>query len=689
MLTPTTAVRYNVPLELTIVSASARRHSSTARPHDPGFPGRWIAFLLAALVLSAPAWAQDDSDCLACHGEPDLFEGLENAAALVLTEAAHANSMHGSAGLGCVDCHQDLVGFDGVHDEELQPAACSGCHGDVQEDFDASVHGYAHQRGNPRAPGCASCHGAHDILPSSDPLSRTHGVRLFTLCVNCHGDAALTGDPFVKRIQNSAGYDKSVHSRVDPTGKVAASCVDCHGVHRLRGAADPESGINRARVATTCGGCHQDILGEYSRSIHGLALDAGISDAPTCTDCHGEHLIQATNDSGGITTAQLAAETCADCHNDPRLIAKYSLDGVVVDSYNDSYHGWATLRNSERAANCVSCHTAHAVLPKKHPESTVHPARVVGTCQTCHPRADASFAASYTHLSASLTGNPINRAIRNIYRVMIALVIGGMAVHNLIIVAYFARRRRRAIEDSGWVQRFTGGEIVQHLVLAISFILLVITGFALRFPEAWWVGYLGAVGMTEPVRANLHRVCAVVLVVVSIYHVYYLAFTRRGRAAFRDMLPARSDLKDIGDNMRYHTGRTGRHPRFGRFDYTEKAEYWALIWGTGLMAVTGVVLWFPELAVKVLPSWVVPASQTIHYYEAWLATLAILVWHFFFVIFHPDAYPLSWTMVTGKMSEETVQTHHPQWYDAHAAAGMKAVEANREAVPSKTDTTDV
>jgi cytochrome b subunit of formate dehydrogenase len=129
------------------------------------------------------------------------------------------------------------------------------------------------------------------------------------------------------------------------------------------------------------------------------------------------------------------------------------------------------------------------------------------------------------------------------------------------------------------------------------------------------------------------------------------------------MLPAWKDLTDFVGTVRYYTWRSDKHVKYGRYDYTQKAEYWALVWGTILMALTGFILWFPRQAVQLLPVWAIPAAQTIHYYEAWLATLAILVWHFFFVIFHPDVYPMSWTWMTGKMTEDTVKHHHGEWYD--------------------------
>jgi cytochrome b subunit of formate dehydrogenase len=132
-------------------------------------------------------------------------------------------------------------------------------------------------------------------------------------------------------------------------------------------------------------------------------------------------------------------------------------------------------------------------------------------------------------------------------------------------------------------------------------------------------------------------------------------------------MPQWRDFTDFVGNIRFHTRFTDKKVKFGRFDYTQKTEYWALVWGTIIMAATGFVLWFPAMAVKILPSMAITASQTIHYYEAWLAMLAVVVWHFFFVFLHPDAYPMSWTWLTGKMSMEAVRKHHERWYEEEIA----------------------
>ena len=644
--------------------------------------------VLAGLLLWGPATAlgQEEASCSMCHSSAAMFEGLPNPERFVVTRE-DLGGVHGRLGMSCVSCHQDLEGVELPHPAELAAAACGSCHTGVDSIYESSIHGYALARGNQRAPGCASCHGSHNILPSSDPRSPTHKVRLPATCASCHGTAGLLTDQLVKLPQSFTDYAQSVHGQGAERGiATAASCSDCHGVHNLKGSLDPNSTINPLNVATTCGQCHPDIQLEYEKSIHGRALQTGVRDSPTCTGCHGEHLILSPRNPDAKTyAAHLATETCGQCHNDAVIIAKYNLQGDVVGTYLDSYHGWAAQRAGElNVATCVSCHTAHSVLPAADSASTVNPANVIATCAQCHPDASQRFAASYTHEATSLMANPINRTIRTIYVVLIAAIIGVMVVHNLVIMNYFMIERRRENQISRWVMRFDRSQIIQHLLLTVAFVMLVITGFALRFPDAWWVGWLTDLGMTEPVRADLHRVFAVILVITAAYHMYYVFLTRRGREEFKSIVPRWRDMKDLLANLRYYTWNSDKETKFGRYDYSQKAEYWALIWGTILMIITGFILWFPQWTVKLLPSWIISAAQTVHYYEAWLATLAVLVWHFFFVIFHPEEYPMSWTWLTGRMSEESVKRHHARWFeeeieDSAGGAGAAGVQPTAKA----------
>jgi cytochrome b subunit of formate dehydrogenase len=118
-------------------------------------------------------------------------------------------------------------------------------------------------------------------------------------------------------------------------------------------------------------------------------------------------------------------------------------------------------------------------------------------------------------------------------------------------------------------------------------------------------------------------------------------------------------------------------PRFGRFSYIEKMEYWAVVWGTIIMGTTGIMIWFKMDVTRFLPRWCVDAATTIHFYEALLACLAILVWHFYSVIFDPDIYPYSRAAVTGKVPLELYGDEHPL---------DPAVQQDQKGAPKKADT---
>jgi cytochrome b subunit of formate dehydrogenase len=169
------------------------------------------------------------------------------------------------------------------------------------------------------------------------------------------------------------------------------------------------------------------------------------------------------------------------------------------------------------------------------------------------------------------------------------------------------------------------------------------------------------------------------MVAVSMYHVGYL-FTRRGRGWIRDMAPDVRDIRDVIGNGLYLVGVRKSPPAFERFSYIEKAEYWALVWGTVVMTVTGVALWFENQVLQVVNKWVLDLATIIHYYEAWLAFLAIVVWHLYQNIVNPDVYPMNWTWLTGRISEEQMQHEHgAEWARLEAEERAAREAAEREA----------
>jgi cytochrome b subunit of formate dehydrogenase len=295
--------------------------------------------------------------------------------------------------------------------------------------------------------------------------------------------------------------------------------------------------------------------------------------------------------------------------------------------------------------------------------SSVNSAHIVETCSECHENASEQFAKIDVHPVDMHSRNPIAYIFKNIYLWMIVIVIGGMFLHNLVILFYFIRKKRKEEKQGRMVQRFRPWEVYQHVLMAGSFTILAITGFALKFPDAGWVQLLHSIGMTEFIRSTIHRIAAVTMGVISVIQLFYLLFSKNGRRDLKALVPTIDDLKNLLQNMKFHLNLTDEPAKQGRFDYAEKAEYLALIWGVAVMGATGLVLWFPEFFIHFLPAWLFETSEVIHYYEAWLATLAILVWHWFFVIYHPEIYPINLTFMDGKTTEQNLKHHHPLEYE--------------------------
>jgi formate dehydrogenase gamma subunit len=623
----------------------------------------WIILILI-VCANSPSFAQDNPTCLSCHSEADLagVDAHGHELSMTVLQTSLDSSVH--KGMACIDCHKDLAGVsDFPHKETLEKVQCGICHSDVNDIFITSAHGTASVN-NPNAPTCASCHGKHNILSHDNPLAMTSVKNLPVTCSSCHSKLAIKTDPDIRIADSYDRYMRGIHAEGISKGiGSAASCNDCHGMHDLRKASDPKSLVNKMNIPATCSKCHNDIYIQYSRGIHGKALAAGILDAPNCTDCHGEHEILAINDPHSpVNASNIADYVCSKCHNDPRIVEKYGLAKGRFSSYQDSYHGLAVKGGSLKAATCISCHTAHEILPSSNPASSINRENITTTCQKCHPQATLAFATSYSHNTAQAEFNKLDTWVRNIYIIAIILIIGGMLVHNTIIVGRFILEKHRDNKSQPTVQRFTKGMVFQHLVLTFAFITLVITGFTLKYPNEWWSRSLNSLGIQEGVRGVLHRIAAVFLIYISIHHALFLFFSKRGKAEFKALLPNMSDFTNFIQNMKFFLGRSKELPKFDQYDYTEKAEYWALVWGTIVMALTGFVLWFPTFFTSFLPAWTVKIAETIHLYEAWLATLAIAVFHFFFVIFHPEQYPMSLTWLTGKMTIESCKHHHPLWY---------------------------
>lgn len=636
----------------------------------------WISVSAAAGVQAAPSTPA----CLECHGVEGRRPAGTAPDGVSLFLGDWERSVH--TGLECADCHAGIASLP--HDTPTPAARCDACHEAESTAYASSTHGLRAAEGDAQAPRCAMCHDPHAVLSSTDPQSPLHRSRVAQVCTNCHADNGRVSPAPTAVPHPATSYLRGAHARAVGQGNLAAAtCGDCHDSHAVLRAQDPSSPIFRRNIPHTCGACHAVEFEAFAASVHGQAVERGSSGSPVCNTCHGEHAVVRLGEVGA--TAVVASETCESCHSNPALVRRFDLPASAVTSYEDSYHGRAARGGLAQAAGCTSCHGVHRILAQSDSASSIHPANLVQTCRACHPAATESFATSYAHTprrDATVEGRGVN-IVRGVYVWLIAVVIGGMLLHNAVVAAHDIRARWRRHRLRATHVRFLRGEVRQHGVLLVSFSLLAISGFALRYPEMSWARALSDLGLDEEARRLVHRVSAVAMLVVSLYHAVYL-FTRRGREQLGHMRPQIRDFGDLRDNMLFNLGRRLRRPDFTRFRYIEKAEYWALVWGTVIMALTGFMLWFPERLTGA--SWHVRVAEAVHFYEAWLAFLAILVWHLFYVLLRPGITG-SFTALTGRMDPEELAHEHPAEFARHY--GTTRPGDNLEAADGATAGNDV
>jgi cytochrome b subunit of formate dehydrogenase/nitrate reductase cytochrome c-type subunit len=608
-------------------------------------------------------------NCLTCHKNAALQHAFH-------PQMVKAIGTNGSPDISCKDCH-------GTHNvaplaSEASPfyvtrltTSCGSCHPDVMSNFESSAHGRALASHLAGAPTCLTCHKNDIVQGAANKDSVTVKITQVTMCLSCHLD-----DPQVRaRMSPTAGfiltYDKSVHGaalmRGDPR---AANCVDCHGSHQMSKGGNPESRVNKAHIPETCSTCHPKVYAVYKQSIHGVAAASGNRDAPVCTDCHGEHNILPPSDPNSpVAATNVSVKVCSPCHSSVKFSEKYGLQSNRFRTFSDSFHGLAIRSGDVEVANCASCHGYHNIKPSSDPTSSTNKANLAVTCGGCHPGANERFAIGKVHVDVRTEEEPALYWLSTAYIILIVLVVGGMFAHNLLDFITKSTHKikvRKGLlmeepQGHGLYLRMTLSERIQHGSLMASFVVLVITGFMLHYPDAWWVvAFRSLSDNVFQLRGLIHRVAGVVMVMASLYHVYYVLFTGRGKQLVRDLLPRPQDVREAYGMLKFNMGLTEIKPKLGRFSYVEKAEYWALIWGTIVMAATGVILWFDNTFLGLLTKLGWDIARYIHFYEAWLATLSIIVWHFYFVLLNPDIYPMNTAWITGTLSESEMRDEHPR-----------------------------
>jgi cytochrome b subunit of formate dehydrogenase len=589
-----------------------------------------VAILIICAAASvASAQQLKKEDCLACHDTVDAkkFEA----------------SVHGS--LECTNCHADIAA-PGPHEPAPKAVDCAQCHADAVTDYNKSIHASGRARGDKAAATCISCHGKHDILPKSDPNSRTNRFKIPQTCASCHANAQITKNHPVPPPEMINKYFEGVHGQGTLVKglNVSAVCSDCHGAHAVLPKNNPESTIAHANVPSTCRKCHEGIYRDFEQSSHGQQWLKKNPNGPVCTTCHATHGIASTATDSfrqGIATG------CMHCHE------------KEAPTYRDSFHGQATQLGWMRAAKCSDCHTAHFNLPRSDPRSSVAPANLAKTCGKCHANSTPKFLQYDPH------SDPHNPAIAQTYYVyhfmkwLLIFTFGFFGVHTLLwlqrsIVAMIRKEMPRHPDEGPWVLRFRKSDRYTHIAVVVSFLILAATGLPLMYAHMPWghtlARTLGGVGISR----ILHRLFAVVTFGYAFYHLALIirsVVRSKNLSIFwgpQSLMPRVRDITDVFHMLRWFLY-LGPPPKFDRWTYWEKFDYFAVFWGVPVIGLSGLALAIPQLVTKVFPGWILNVATIVHGEEALLAIGFIFTFHFFHNHLRPENFPLDTVMFTGKL----------------------------------------
>ncbi|MDH3628366.1 MAG: cytochrome C, partial [Acidobacteriota bacterium] len=467
-------------------------------------------------------------------------------------------------------------------------------------------------------------------------------------------------------------YMGSVHARaLLVKGLVSApSCSDCHGAHDIWPRSDDRSSFARSNVPATCGTCHQYILETWrEESAHGIAW-AGGEKSPVCTTCHQSHDVVPPN----IGDARLKMpEDCGTCHE-----GRYT-------SYNHNFHGEATNLGMLAAATCSDCHTPHSNLAAEDPRSSVHPDKLGETCGACHERVSGNFLAFEVHSEPSNFDGSTHPAVNWTWFLMTTLLISVFVLFGIHDVLWFQRsivalirgdiaRVKNTPNEGVWVRRFRPVHMWLHVVVIVTFLVLAATGLPLKFhqsPWAQWVATLfGGVEMTR----LLHRLAAILTFGYAIFHLTHVirrVYVRKERTilwGWRSLVPQLRDLTEMFQHIRWFLY-MGPQPKFGRWTYWEKFDYFAVFWGVLIIGFSGLMLWFPWFFALFLPGWILNVAFIVHSDEALLATGFIFVFHFFHTHLRPGSFPLDPVMFIGAVPIERFKEERPAEHDQLVADG--------------------
>lgn len=532
---------------------------------------------------------------------------------------------------------------------------------------------------------CLACHNGTDA-PAVDVQAFGSSVHAGNAsCADCHPGYAM--GPHDGELPKLSPADQAV---VDRLSKARWAGAAARGEKKAE-----ETRVSAPRAYLACASCHEMQNGEamagWQASVHSrwLREDAKVA-GPTCGSCHGPiHAVKklAAYDPRAAARQKVPDDRraistrCESCHGNEEFAKAAGVNPEAALTYHDSIHGRLARVGNEYAPVCTSCHAAskerggtHAIVSKTDPASTVSAAQRKDTCGRCHDGTTDSFAALIAHKPIQeIGGHVVPHVIHVAFSWLTTLTLLFFAFHVLVDFVYELRQRLARKEHgvgadaARSVVRFDLHQRAQHWLMLSGVILLGITGWPLRgagdldaagYSRAFLKLFGGAEG-----AATWHRVGAALIITSAVYHLFYLTFLASKKRLPLSMLPLPKDALDMKDNILFMLGVKKERPKFDRYMYLEKFDYWAVFWGIVMMVGTGFIFWFPAWFASWAPSWLITAALIIHGEEATLAILFLFVVHFYNVHLKPSIFPMNWAWLNGRISVESLKHEHPLEYE--------------------------
>jgi len=646
-----------------------------------------------------------NADCLRCHRD-ETITASSDGRSLYVDQGEFGRSIHGRELVSCAQCHRGVEPSQERSCSTITgPAECALCHEPEVGDYGRGRHGRLHMTGDPNAPYCTDCHGRHNIMEhqvaedASGMLqtlvreSPTFSRNVPTLCARCHREGAQAAIRYFGTEEKIVEhYTMSIHGKglIESGLTVTATCTDCHSAHKELPRDDPESTVNPENIAATCGRCHDGIYERYQRSVHSREGNPGYEERrmrgmpklPHCNDCHSAHTVVRTD----VPAFKLGIMTqCGQCHEE------------VTETYFQTYHGQASALGDTTRAKCYDCHGAHDILPPDDSRSRLSRENIVATCAECHPGSHRRFAGYLTH--ATHHDPDKYPVLFYAFWGMTTLLVGTFGFFGLHTLAWLPRswKLRKELQAGHSPEDPTAKQYVRfsplqrslHLTVILSFFGLALTGMMLKFSYTAWAQKLFVLLGGMDGAGWIHRICAVATFGYFIVHLWNMSrrFLRSKQKFVTfffgpdTILPRPQDLRELIDTLKWFAG-WGPRPRYGRWTYWEKFDYFAVFWGVAIIGSTGLCLWFPELFTRFLPGWSINVAKIIHSDEALLATGFIFTVHFFNTHFRPEKFPMDPVIFTGRMSLAELRHDKPRLYERLVASGELEKHLDEPASPA-------